>query len=178
MRPSNSCFHCSSRHQPKLIDHNPDIHLLNSSCAMSATAESERRVAESKAAVTASLSSVGGAIDSEITSRASDIHTNAAAIEKQEKELAKQTAALAKQRGQWQNLADSSTKKLNELGDIQNWAEVIERDLLVLEETMRLVDGKLDAGNISGTNQPMANPFTAKVSDAMSGLPASREGSG
>jgi hypothetical protein len=133
---------------------------------MSTASDSERRVAESKAAVTASLSSAGGAIDTEIISRASDIQKNAVAIESQEKELAKQTAALAKQRGQLQKLADSSTKKLNELGDIQNWAEVIERDLLVLEETMRLVDGKVDAGNISGTNQPMTNSFIAKVPDA------------
>ena len=29
---------------------------------------------------------------------------------------------------------------MNEVGDIQNWAEMIERDLLVLEETVRLVD--------------------------------------
>jgi hypothetical protein len=119
------------------------------------TSESERHIAESKAAVTASLSSVGGSIDSEITSRASDIHANATTIEKQEKELEKQTAVLMKQSAQWQKMADSSTKKLNELGDIQNWAEVIERNLLVIEETMRLVDGKSDAGNISGTNPPV-----------------------
>src|SRR5580704_12964495 len=117
------------------------------------SSDSAKQTAEAKAAVTASLSSVGGSIDSEITSRAADIHSNAAALEKQEKELAKQTAALAKQTTQLQKMADSSTKKLNDLGDVQNWAEVIERDLLVLEETMRLVEGKPDSGNISGTNR-------------------------
>ena len=113
--------------------------------------ESERRTAEARAAVTASLTSIGGSIDNEMRTRASDLHSNAEAIAKQEKELAKQTAVLAKQSDQWQKLADTSTKKLNEIGDIQNWAEMIERDLLVLEETLRLVEGKDDPKTASGT---------------------------
>jgi len=37
-------------------------------------------------------------------------------------------------------MADNSRGKLKEIGDIQNWAEMIERDFLVVEETLRLVD--------------------------------------
>ena len=37
-----------------------------------------------------------------------------------------------------QKVADDAAEKLKELGDIQNWAEVLERDLLVLEETMKM----------------------------------------
>ena len=37
-----------------------------------------------------------------------------------------------------QKAADDAAEKLKELGDIQNWAEVLERDLLVLEETMKM----------------------------------------
>jgi hypothetical protein len=114
--------------------------------------QSAQQVAEAKAAVTATLQSVGNNIAADVTSRAQDLHANAAAIEKQEKELAKQTAALAKTSTQWQKVADANTKKLNELGDFQNWAEVLERDLLVLEETVRLVEKRPDAGLISGTN--------------------------
>ena len=77
---------------------------------------------------------------------------NSAAIAKQEKELAKQTVALRKESDKWQKLGDSSTKKLNEIGDVQNWAEMLERDLLVLEETVRLVDEK-KAGGASQRNQ-------------------------
>ncbi|ORX99297.1 hypothetical protein BCR34DRAFT_495471 [Clohesyomyces aquaticus] len=115
--------------------------------------ESARRTAEARAAVAASLASVGGSIDAEMRTRAVDLHSNSEAISKQEKELAKQTAALAKQSTQWQKLADTSTKKLNEIGDIQNWAEMIERDLLVLEETMRMVDGKDAPETASGTSR-------------------------
>lgn len=119
---------------------------------MSTDPESARRTAEARAAVTASLASVGSSVDAELRTRATDLHYNSEAISKQEKELAKQTAALAKQSAQWQKLAETSTKKLNEIGDIQNWAETIERDLLVLEDTLRLVDGKAASDSASGTN--------------------------
>jgi hypothetical protein len=104
--------------------------------------DAARRTAEARAAVTASLASVGASVDNELRTRTTDLHANAEAISKQEKELAKQTAALAKESAQWEKLLNGGTKKLNEVGDIQNWAEMIERDLLVLEETVRLVDGK------------------------------------
>ncbi|KAF2659376.1 hypothetical protein K491DRAFT_689247 [Lophiostoma macrostomum CBS 122681] len=119
---------------------------------MSSDTEASRRTAEARAAVTASLASVGGSVDTEIRTRAADLHMNSEAIKKQEKDLAKQTAALAKQSAQWQKLADTSTKKLNEIGDIQNWAEMIERDLLVLEETLRLAEGKDAPDSASGTS--------------------------
>lgn len=95
-------------------------------------AETARRTAEARAAVTASLSSVGASLDHEMRTRTADLHANAAAISKQEKELARQTAGLAKQSAEWDKLLQNGTKKLNEVGDIQNWAEMLERDLLVL----------------------------------------------
>ncbi|KAI9665777.1 MAG: hypothetical protein M1821_003711 [Bathelium mastoideum] len=108
--------------------------------------------AEARAAVTGSLNAVGASLDADLRQRATDLQANAAALARQEAELAKQTAALAKESAQWQKLADTSTKKLNEFGDLQNWAEMIERDLLVVEETLRLAEGKPDGGNESGTN--------------------------
>lgn len=100
------------------------------------------RQSEARAAVTASLSAVGVSLDNEMRTRTADLHANSAAISKQEAELGKQTAALAKESAQWEKLLGGGTKKLNEVGDIQNWAEMIERDLLVLEETARLVEGE------------------------------------
>ncbi|KAF2143276.1 uncharacterized protein K452DRAFT_168544 [Aplosporella prunicola CBS 121167] len=119
---------------------------------MSSQTDTDRRTAEARAAVTASLSSVGSSMDTEMRTRAADIHANAIAIEKQEKDLVKQTAALTKQSAQWQKMADTSTKKLNEIGDLQNWAEMIERDLLVVEETLRLVEGREPPDTASGTS--------------------------
>jgi len=94
------------------------------------------------AAITTTLTTLGSAHDTKLQQRAADLHANAAAIAKQEKELAKQTAALAKESKKWQSQADKATKRLNEVGDVQNWAECIERELLVLEETLKLVEGR------------------------------------
>ncbi|OSS50524.1 hypothetical protein B5807_04920 [Epicoccum nigrum] len=120
-----------------------------SSPSPSTTAQQQH---EARAAVLASLSSIGTSIDADIRTRTADLHANSAAIAKQERELAKQTVALKKEGDKWQKLGDSSTKKLNEIGDVQNWAEMLERDLLVLEETIRLVDEK-KAGGASQRDQ-------------------------
>jgi uncharacterized protein (DUF3084 family) len=123
---------------------------MMSSPTTSTTAQQQR---EARAAVLASLSSIGTSIDADIRTRTADLHANSEAIVKQEKELAKQTAALRKESNKWQKLGDTSTKKLNEIGDVQNWAEMLERDLLVLEETVRLVDEERASGGLGGGSQ-------------------------
>ena len=45
---------------------------------------------------------------------------------------------------------DESGGKLKELGDIQNWAEVLERELMVLEEVVGNVDGDKGEGKGDG----------------------------
>jgi hypothetical protein len=124
------------------------------SSATFATTDTQR-FAEAKDAVTASLVSVGTSIDADLQVRAADMHANAAAISKQEQELQAQTAALAKHTAKWKKELDASTRKLNELGDVQNWTEMLERDLQVLEEVVRLKEGREDAGLFSGTNAPL-----------------------
>ncbi len=102
--------------------------------------EQDQRTAEARTAFTASLSSIGSSMDADLRSRAAILHANSAALAKQEADLAKETAALAKQTAQWQKMADNSQEKLKEIGDVQNWAEMIERDLLVVEETLKMVE--------------------------------------
>ncbi|KAK0860561.1 hypothetical protein LTR87_017264 [Friedmanniomyces endolithicus] len=82
--------------------------------------------------------------------RATDLHANARAISKQEDQLKKNAAALAKESDKWQKELDKATKGLNEFGDLQNWAEMMERDFLVLEETLRLVEGTDAVESASG----------------------------
>ncbi|KAI1447589.1 hypothetical protein F5Y02DRAFT_31745 [Annulohypoxylon stygium] len=91
---------------------------------------------EARAALVASMSNM---LDSELQSRASLLHSNAAALTKQEKDVAKGTEALRKENDKLEKLARDTERKIKELGNVQNWAEVLERDFLVLEETMRLV---------------------------------------
>ncbi|KAI0142332.1 hypothetical protein F4776DRAFT_502049 [Hypoxylon sp. NC0597] len=91
---------------------------------------------EARAALVASMSNM---LDSELQSRASLLHSNAAALNKQEKDVIKGTEALRKENDKLEKLARDTERKIKELGNVQNWAEVLERDFLVLEETMRLV---------------------------------------
>lgn len=39
-------------------------------------------------------------------------------------------------------MVDESAARLKELGDIQNWAEVLERELLVLEDVVGVEGGR------------------------------------
>ncbi|KAA6414893.1 MAG: Biogenesis of lysosome-related organelles complex 1 subunit 1 [Lasallia pustulata] len=98
--------------------------------------------AEARSAFTSHLSSIGSTLHSSLQTRALDIHANSAAISKQQSELSKQTAALGKQSAVYQKLADETRERLKEIGDVQNWAEMIERDLLVVEEAR----GELELG--------------------------------
>lgn len=54
--------------------------------------------------------------------------------------MEKQTVALAKESAKLQKELDKTAKEMKGFGDMQNWAEMLERDFLVLEETMRLAD--------------------------------------
>lgn len=103
-----------------------------------------QRTAEARAAFTAHLTSIGNSHISALEQRVGDIHSNSIAISKQEDELEQQTKKLAKESKKHQKAADDAGVKLKELGDIQNWAEVLERDLLVLETTMRMGEGEED----------------------------------
>lgn len=51
--------------------------------------------------------------------------------------MATSASSLRKETDKYNKAAEQARGKLKELGDIQNWAEVLERDLLVLEETVR-----------------------------------------
>lgn len=118
----------------------------------------QQRTAEAKTAFTASLLSVGANHDAELRSRAKTLHENSNILGKQEGDVARTTADLGKQNEQLEKVTDKARDGLKEIGDVQNWAEVIERDLLVLEETVRMVeeggrDGRDGHGEGSGGGQ-------------------------
>jgi hypothetical protein len=96
--------------------------------------------AEAHAAFTASLRAVGSNLDADLRSRAANLHDNAAALDRQEADVKKQTQNLTKQNDQLKKLADQGREGLKAVGDLQNWAEMIERDLLIVEETLKLAE--------------------------------------
>lgn len=102
--------------------------------------ETTRQIAEARAALEASILNIGSSLDSSLKSRASNLHSNSTALEKQQKDLVKQTDGLRKETDKLKKLADEGGKKVKELGNVQNWAEMLERDFLLLEETIRLAN--------------------------------------
>lgn len=110
------------------------------------SAETQRHVAEARAAVVASM---GNMLDRELQTRATMLHDNAAALAKQERDVQRATEGLRREREKLAKEADAAARKVKELGNVQNWAEVLERGFLVLEETVRLANGGSDDGSCS-----------------------------
>lgn len=87
------------------------------------------------------VATIANLVDSEMQSRATVLHDNAAALDKQEKDVAKATEGLRKEGEKLANEASLAAKQLKEVGNVQNWAEVLERQFVVLGETVRLANG-------------------------------------
>jgi hypothetical protein len=104
------------------------------------TAATDRQIAEARAALEASMHNIGSHLDSTLKSRAQNLHANNAAVDKQIADLQNSTRLLAKETDKLKKIADDAARKLKEVGDVQNWAEVMEREFLILEETVRLAD--------------------------------------
>ncbi|KAL4920139.1 hypothetical protein BDW62DRAFT_199227 [Aspergillus aurantiobrunneus] len=95
---------------------------------------------EAVSAFTASLHSLGANYTTDLVDRAKTLHGNSEALRTQEEQLARTTADLRRQNAEWGKIADEARNGLKEIGDVQNWAEMIERDLLVVEEVLGAVE--------------------------------------
>lgn len=117
-----------------------------------------QQTAEARTAFTASLLSAGtSTVQSDLQNRATDIHANAAAIDKQEQELLRQTKNLGKESDKWQKVVDDGARGVKETGDVQNWAEMLERDLCVLEDVMGMVEEGADGNPTKAGGTGLAN---------------------
>ncbi|KAE9571776.1 hypothetical protein CGMCC3_g12214 [Colletotrichum fructicola] len=96
--------------------------------------DQQQHISEARAAVVASI---GNMLDGELQTRARMLHSNAAALDKQERDVVKATDALRKENDKLAKFTVDAARRVKELGNVQNWAEVLERDFLVLEETFR-----------------------------------------
>jgi len=96
--------------------------------------------------LTHEIQTLGDTLDVDLKDRISNIHSNAQSLDSQSKQLKSRTQQLSKTSRQWSSLAEGARGRLKEVGDVQNWAEMIERDLLILEETLRIVNDDDDLG--------------------------------
>nr|OQO10345.1 hypothetical protein B0A51_17616 [Rachicladosporium sp. CCFEE 5018] len=128
----------------------PPFSTAAASPSLPITEESSRAQVEARTAVLASLNSAGSSYSHDLQTRARDLHANSAAISAQETELTRNTAALHKETAKLSKEVDGTMKGMRELGDLQNWAEMLERDFMVLEETVRLAERGEEVGRESG----------------------------
>ncbi|KAG0646123.1 hypothetical protein D0Z07_8142 [Hyphodiscus hymeniophilus] len=135
--PSNS--HPPSTSQNASSSHQATSTSQSASPTLPHSPETARQIAEARSALEASMNNIGSSLDHTLKSRAQNLHANSAALEKQQKELTKETEKMRKETDKLKKVADEGARRVKELGNVQNWAEMIERDFLLLGETMRLV---------------------------------------
>ncbi|KAI8270331.1 hypothetical protein K4K58_010828 [Colletotrichum sp. SAR11_239] len=110
--------------------------------------DQQQHISEARAAVVASI---GNMLDGELQTRARMLHSNAAALDKQERDVVKATDALRKENDKLAKFTVDAARRVKELGNVQNWAEVLERDFLVLEETFRQSVTEAGSSNAKGS---------------------------
>ncbi|RDL40165.1 uncharacterized protein BP5553_00144 [Venustampulla echinocandica] len=132
-------------HSHSLSQSNSQSLSHTSTMPSSPSPESARQIAEARAVLEASMSNIGASLDTSLRSRATTLHANSAQLEKQQKDVVKETAKLRKETDKLKKAADEGARKVKELGNVQNWAEMLERDFLVLEETLRLAEQGSDS---------------------------------
>ncbi|KNC81346.1 hypothetical protein SARC_06320 [Sphaeroforma arctica JP610] len=74
------------------------------------------------------------------TARVAEIFANQRELEKQTKLLTQHTEVLSKETDQWQNMVESFNDALKEIGDVENWARVMENDLKIIADVVKQVN--------------------------------------
>ena len=108
----------------------------------STASPTEQQTTEARHAFLTALSSTAQSSLAPLQSRASDIHGASQHIDSQQQSLETTIDKVAKEEKQFEKVAEDAGAKLKELGDVQNWAEMLERDLLVLEDMVETVEGE------------------------------------
>lgn len=132
--------HHGHNHPQQQQHHPPTIHPTLPSVSQA------DRVAEARTALVASMANM---YDSAMSSRAAELHANAAALRKQERDLDGATRGLRAETDKLEKVLSEFDAQVKEFGDVQNWAEVLERDFLVLEDVVRQLNGDTDEDSTS-----------------------------
>ncbi|KAK5814953.1 biogenesis of lysosome-related organelles complex 1 subunit 1-like protein [Linnemannia elongata] len=76
-----------------------------------------------------SVGQFSDAIADTLSGRVSQVFLNQKDLEQEARNLSLQTTRYSKQTAQWLALVDQFGSALKELGDVQNWVQVIQRDM-------------------------------------------------
>ncbi|KAJ2236550.1 hypothetical protein IWW45_001718, partial [Coemansia sp. RSA 485] len=79
----------------------------------------------------------------------SRVHNNQREIESLSRDCAHLVQQHVRSTAKWTKLVDQFNDALKELGDVRNWAQVIERDMLDVAATLELVHSSLHPNNLA-----------------------------
>jgi predicted nucleic acid-binding Zn-ribbon protein len=88
-----------------------------------------------------------------LTEQTETIISASQSISAQRRILVQDTQKLSRQAQELEKTLGQSVDQLKEMGDLQNWAEVVFRDISVIEETLRMVEEE-EAANSRGDSNP------------------------
>ncbi|ORE08192.1 biogenesis of lysosome-related organelles complex 1 subunit 1-like protein [Rhizopus microsporus var. microsporus] len=74
-----------------------------------------------------------------VNEEVSDIFAKQKELEQQSKRLATQVTKYINQTQQWLSLVDNFNHSLKELGDVKNWAQIMEHDMKTVMTTLEFV---------------------------------------
>lgn len=83
------------------------------------------------------LSLAPGQLESPLMDKMSEINDHSKRIKKQAEHLSTKTQQLQNHVRQWASYAQSVDIKLKEMGDLQNWTEMLEQEMRVLEDVIK-----------------------------------------
>ncbi|RHZ79641.1 hypothetical protein Glove_143g21 [Diversispora epigaea] len=105
-----------------------------------------------------SVSEVTDCLADTLNERVASIFKTQREIESEARRLSTQSLKYTKQTKQWLNMLDSFNSALKELGDVQNWAEVIEKDMRDIAMTLEFVHKGTMDGELVPTTSTSSNP--------------------
>ncbi|KAI4836015.1 hypothetical protein E4T44_08514 [Aureobasidium sp. EXF-8845] len=88
-----------------------------------------------------------------LTERTGTIISASQSLSAQRRTLVQDTQKLSRQAQELEKAFEQSVDQLKEMGDLQNWAEVVFRDISVIEETLKMVEEE-EAANSRGDSNP------------------------
>lgn len=84
-----------------------------------------------------------------VNEEVSDIFVKQKELEQQSKRLATQVTKYINQTQQWLSLVDNFNHSLKELGDVKNWAQIMEHDMKTVMTTLEFVHQGNNNNNVS-----------------------------
>jgi GCN5-like protein 1 (GCN5L1) len=84
------------------------------------------------------LNLVPKSVESPLKAKMAEIHENKRRISRQTEKLEEKTFVVSKITREYKNLFKATDNRIKEVGDVQNWAELVDQDIRVLERVVQL----------------------------------------